>query len=54
MIDEVIEVVSAELPVDERLVIRKHRLAAENAGDDGKRICVAMSWQDGSGSIRRR
>ena len=40
MIDEVIEVVSAELPVDERLVIRKHRLAAENAGDGGKRICV--------------
>ena len=40
MIDEIIEVAGAELPVDERLVIRKRRLAAERAGAGAKRICV--------------
>ena len=40
MIDEIIEVAEAELPVDERLVIRKRRLAAEGAGSGSKRISV--------------
>lgn len=40
MTDEMLEVAVAELPVDEKLIIRKRRLAAEGAGEGTKRICV--------------
>ena len=38
MTDEIIKVAEAELPVNEELIIQKHRLKGSNG--QGKRICV--------------
>ena len=40
IIDQVIKIADAEMPVDEHLFIQKHRLASETCKEDAPRICV--------------
>ena len=38
--DNVVKVAEAEMPIDEQLIIRKHRIEPAASGDDLSRICV--------------
>lgn len=40
LVESVIDVVKAEFPIDEKLVIQKHRLMPKGADPKGKRICI--------------
>ena len=40
LVESVIDVVKAQFPIDEKLVIQKHRLMQKGADPKGKRICI--------------